>query len=164
MQLTRRDGSMWPTDNWDFNQMEIRNVKGLEVTGRLVVPKKKLGDTCDFNTERTAFDDDARAFLICDKNVADLSKSTWLHTRGKGAANWEDYIDVTLTAIPRRPNSKESDHDTYVTFADAKGPTQKSKTPIVPAIWKEAGSRFEFEDLDFSLYGMPTLLEQHTLG
>lgn len=166
LQFTRRDGSMWPTDNWDFNQKDITNMRRLEVTDRMKIPKKTLGASCDFATESTAFDDVARALMICDKDPADATKFMWLHTRGKGAANWDDYIDVTVEAKPLKPNSKESEHATTVSFVNTSDPKQsvKWRTLAATGFWPQAQSRFQFETLNSSLYGMPVVLQNHTNG
>jgi hypothetical protein len=164
LQLTRRDGSMWPTDHWNFNQKDITNIRRLEVTDRMKIPKKTLGTSCDFATESTAFDDAARALMICDKDPADPLKATWLHTRGKGAANWDDYIDVTLMARPNS-SSRNSGVDTLVTFASAKGPLDKmnySQLPS-PSNWTAATFSYELEGLDAALYGMPIIMENTAL-
>ena len=164
LQLTRRDGSMWPTDHWNFNQKDITNIRRLEVTERMKIPKKTLGTSCDFATESTAFDDDARALMICDKDPADTTKFKWLHTRGKGAANWDDYIDVTLTARPNTSN-RNSTVETLVTFASAKGPLDQmtySQLPS-PSNWTAATFSYELEGLDASLYGMPTIMQNNTM-
>jgi hypothetical protein len=178
LQFTRRDGSLWPTDHWNFNKQNLHNVARLEskeggFEDKLHIPYKVLGTPC--NTARKpedisikegvndkqdgiAFDIEARALLICDKG-------TWLHSRGKGAANWNDYIDVKISA----------DQDATAGLKlkwSMESPKGASPLTNMPSeITSSAGGEWKTTTgfhlnlgLDANQWGMPTVLEASTRG
>jgi prepilin-type N-terminal cleavage/methylation domain-containing protein len=177
LQFTRRDGSLWPTDHWNFNQKNLHHVARLEskegsFNDKLHIPYKVLGTPC--NTARKpediqvlegvndkqdgiAFDRDARALLICDKG-------TWLHSRGKGAANWNDYIDVKISA--EQAGAGMNLQWRLESPPGATLPTQNAVdiTSTFPAQWPTTTGLHLNLGLDANQWGMPLVLESHSRG
>ena len=176
LQFTRRDGSLWPTDHWNFNKKNLHDVARLESAegdfgDKLAIPYKELGTSCatdrkvaeikpkdgiNGKLDGIAFDRAAKAMLICDNGK-------WLHSRGKGAANWEDYIDVMIKA----------DHDDLGmkfswTVTSPEAATKPTKTafniPTDSDEWKTTSGFHVNTGLDPGQWGMPLVLEANTRG
>jgi hypothetical protein len=177
LQFTRRDGSLLPTDHWDFNRKNLHKVARLESAegdfgNKLAIPYKELGTACatdgrreEINTndgingkqDGIAFDRQNKALLICDNGK-------WLHSRGKGAANWNDYIDYKLSANgPSGPTGN-------ATLSVQPSITPANPLDILPMMqpsptsWPATNGYQVNLNLDANHWGMPTVMEASTRG
>jgi hypothetical protein len=179
LQFTRRDGSLLPTDHWNFNKKNLHDVARLESAegdfgDKLAIPYKELGTACatDRKVEEInqndgingkqdgiAFDRKNKALLICDDGK-------WLHSRGKGAANWNDYIDVKLSAnAPGGPpgNISRATGVILTVGPESQALPTVTQLPALPSWPATTGVNLDL-GLDANQWGMPTVLEATTRG